>query len=203
MHRRSSSFLAQTGQFFQLFIVVVESFSKVGWLLISQCWRVFCARLEIGFKKTASTDGVTHTGIANETYSFDAAGNRTGGGYTTGTTDRMSSDGTFNYVYDNEGTMTTRTRICTASAPDKTVTYTWDHRNRLTKIVNKNNAGAITKQADYSYDVFNRRASKLLDADGAGAGVAVRTWYVYQGEDVIANSALVAFGLWCWAVPVR
>lgn len=121
----------------------------------------------------------------DESYGYDAAGNRTNTGYTTGDNNRLTSDGTFNYTYDDEGSRETRTRISSAQADDYTTEYTWDHNNRLTKIAYKNNSGTITKQVDYTYDVFGRRILKEVDADGAGAGLSVTTEYMYDGEDIL------------------
>ena len=47
----------------------------------------------------------THVSFANESFSYDANGNRTG---TTGTDNRLTTDGTYNYAYDNEGNLLTR-----------------------------------------------------------------------------------------------
>jgi hypothetical protein len=46
--------------------------------------------------------GATYTGTnqpANESYSFDKNGNRTNTGYSTGTNNQLTSDGTFNFTY--------------------------------------------------------------------------------------------------------
>src|SRR5438046_6563849 len=48
----------------------------------------------------------THSYQTNEAYSYDANGNRTNTGYTTGTNNEVTSDGTYNYTYDAEGNMT-------------------------------------------------------------------------------------------------
>ena len=128
--------------------------------------------------------GADHSNQADENHSFDAAGNRTDTGYSTGDNNRMTSDGTFNYTHDDEGNRLTRTRISSASADDYLVEFTWDHRNRLTNIKFKNNAGTVTKELGYEYDPFNRRIEQSLDADGAGSGAAVVTRWVHDGEHV-------------------
>ncbi len=131
-----------------------------------------------------NTDQLTatdHSFQTDEAYAFDENGNRTMTGYTTGTNNRLTSDGTFNYTYDNEGNRLTRTRISGAAADDYLTEYTWDHHNRLTKVTFKNNSGTVTKEAIYTYNVFDRRIKKSIDADGAGAGAAVGVEYVYDG----------------------
>src|SRR5262249_62262811 len=42
------------------------------------------------------------TGDGTSTWTFDANGNRTNSGYTTTTGNRLSTDGTWNFSYDNE-----------------------------------------------------------------------------------------------------
>ncbi len=54
---------------------------------------------------------VTHNGSGTEAYSYDANGNRTGGGHTTTTNNQLTSDSTYNYTYDNEGNLTRKTTI--------------------------------------------------------------------------------------------
>jgi YD repeat-containing protein len=123
------------------------------------------------YDKQSQVTAADHSFQTDESYTYNATGNRTNGGYTVGTNNRMTSDGTYNYTYDDEGNRLTRTKISDSSLTE----YTWDHRNRLTKVVERA-AGAgqpITKQTDYKYDIFNRRISKSYDADGAGSGSAI------------------------------
>lgn len=120
-----------------------------------------------------------HSFQTDETYSWDNNGNRNSAGYTVGTNNRISTDGTYNYTYDDEGNVTRRTKISDSSVRD----YAWDYRNRLTSVVDRVSAGGtITMQADYTYDVFDRRIKKVVDADGAGGGAAVTSRYVFEGE---------------------
>ncbi|MGH7139755.1 MAG: hypothetical protein ACREHD_28780, partial [Pirellulales bacterium] len=48
---------------------------------------------------------------ADESLSFDSNGNRNSTGYTTGSDNLMSSDGTYNYRYDADGNLVSRTQI--------------------------------------------------------------------------------------------
>ena len=50
---------------------------------------------------------------SDESFTYDANGNRTGGGYTTSTNNQTLSDGTYDYTYDDEGNRTSRTEIAT------------------------------------------------------------------------------------------
>jgi YD repeat-containing protein len=92
-----------------------------------------------------SNDQVTvvdHSYQTDETYTYDANGNRTNTGYTTSTNNLVTSDGTYNYTYDDEGNRTSRTKISDSTK----VEYTWDYRNRLTDVVFKTAGGTVTKK---------------------------------------------------------
>ena len=68
--------------------------------------------------------GVNRTGTTNdETHSYDAAGNRTNTGYSTGTAIRLLSDGAYSYEYDAEGRRTKRTETATGDRGER---YVWD-----------------------------------------------------------------------------
>ncbi len=114
--------------------------------------------------------GVTHTNtsFANESFSYDANGNRTMSGYSTGTNNQTTSDGTYNYTYDNEGNLVTKTNIATSAQ----TLYTYDYRNRLTE-VDQFVGGVKTVLAAYTYDALNRRI-------GVSEGGAT-TWTLYDG----------------------
>src|SRR5262249_39657676 len=92
-----------------------------------------------------NTDQLTGaSGARSESYSYDANGNRAMTGYTTGTGNRLTSDGTYSYTYDNEGNTLTKS----ASGSGET-DYTWDYRNRLTDVKVKNSSGTVITE-----DVF-------------------------------------------------
>jgi RHS repeat-associated protein len=123
------------------------------------------------------------SGAHSESYSYDLNGNRTMTGYTTGTGNRLTSDGTYNYTYDNEGNVLTQTRISDGQETD----YTWDYRNRLTDVKVKNSSGMVIKEDQFTYDVGNLRIGKSLDPDGSGPQPAVQTWTVYDGANPYAD----------------
>jgi YD repeat-containing protein len=115
------------------------------------------------YDDTNQLAGATYTYQSTEAYSYDANGNRANTGYSTGDGNRMTSDGTYNYQYDNEGNRTKRTNIATGAVTE----YTWDYRDRLTKVTERASAeGAATKVVEYSYDVLNRRVTKDVDSNG-------------------------------------
>ena len=115
--------------------------------------------------------GVTHSNgaFAAENFSYDVNGNRTLTGYVTTTGNRLASDGTFNYTYDDEGNLTVKTEIATGNQ----TLYAWDYRNRLTEVDSKVGA-TTTVLAQYVYDALDRRI-KVVE------GGATR-WTAYDGH---------------------
>jgi RHS repeat-associated protein len=119
----------------------------------------------------------------DESYSYDDNGNRIGGGYIVGTNNQILSDGTYSYMYDNEGNMIRRTEIATGEYTE----YTYDHRNRLVLVQEKSSGGIILCEVEYTYDALDRRIAKVIDEDGAGPQTPVSTHFVYDGEHVWAD----------------
>jgi RHS repeat-associated protein len=109
---------------------------------------------------------------SDETYSYDANGNRTNTGYSTSSDNRLTSDGIYTYTYDDEGNLKTRTKIGT----NEVRTFTWDYRNRLVNVVDQVGA-TTTNNVSYTYDVMDRRIAKTT----AGSS----TQFVYDGDNVI------------------
>ena len=123
-----------------------------------------------GYDNTDQLKTATYNGFqSNESYGYDANGNRNTNNFTVGTNNRLTSDGTFNYTYDNEGNRMTKTAISGGAV----TSYTWDHRNRLTQAVTP--ATTVT----YAYDYLNRMTKRNNDV------------YVHDGWQVvlILNSA--------------
>ncbi len=121
----------------------------------------------------------------DESYVYDDNGNRTlvdgTTSYTTGDHNRLTSDGTYNYTYDGEGNVLTKTNISTGES----VEYTWDHRNRLTKVTYKNSGGTATKIVEYAYDYGQRWVRKTLDTDGDGTIESSRLFVHDSGQIVL------------------
>lgn len=118
-----------------------------------------------------------HDYQVDESYGYDANGNRTNTGYDTGAGNRLLSDGTYTYEYDAQGNRTLRTNIATG----ETTEYTWDHRNRLARVVEKDAVGTIVTDSQYAYDALGRRLTKTVDTDGAGPAEATVERFVYDG----------------------
>ncbi len=124
-----------------------------------------------GYTANGQLTSVSHTNgaFSNESYSYDANGNRTMSGYSTDTGNELSSDGTYNYTYDAAGNMTSKTDIATGVETD----YVWDDRNRLVE-VDQVVSGVNTVLALYTYDALNNPI-KVVE------GGATR-WTVYDGN---------------------
>lgn len=117
---------------------------------------------------------------ANESYNLDANGNRNTSSGTSqsalGTHNRLQSDGTFTYTYDNEGNTTRRTRIVGGQYTE----YVWDHRNRLTSVIERTSAGTKTQQVDYIYDAFDQLTGKRFATQFNATTGAVTNWSRYE-----------------------
>lgn len=111
-----------------------------------------------GYDPTGQLLAATHSDPAypDETYAYDKAGNRTSSylsnTYTTGAANRLLNDGKFNYGYDAEGNVTTKTEIATG----KVTQFAYDHRGRLTSITEPAAGGGTNKQS-FTYDALDRR----------------------------------------------
>jgi RHS repeat-associated protein len=122
-----------------------------------------------------------HSIQADESYSYNFNGNRTTTGIVTGPSNQVLSDGFFNYEYDGEGNLLTKTEIATGTI----TAYEYDFRNRLVAVRQYDNTGEdLLHEVKFTYDVFNRRIAKSVDADGEGASAAVVTRFVYDGDHV-------------------
>ncbi|WP_419580846.1 RHS repeat-associated core domain-containing protein [Stieleria magnilauensis] len=124
----------------------------------------------------------------DEFYQYDANGNRIashlhGDGYETGPANRLLSDGTYNYEYDDEGNMVRRTNIESGEYR----MFEWDHRNRLMKVEDFNTAETSINVAVMAYDAVDRRVRRMTDTDGSGPTAATTLHFVYDHSQVIAD----------------
>ena len=98
---------------------------------------------DLGYDATDQLLSANRSGaIYDEDYVYDDNGNRltaNGDDYSTGTANQLLFDGTYYYLYDNEGNRTLRfvdvDQSGTLTTADTEITeYDWDYRNRLTKV---------------------------------------------------------------------
>ncbi len=152
--------------------------------------------LTYGYDDADQLTSVTRSGVGLESYDYDDAGNREMAGYTTGTANRLTSDGTFDYQYDAEGNRTKKLLAGTATVVEQ---YTWDYRNRLTRVTFYT-GGAVAKTVDYSYDAFNH----LIGRKVTSGGTTDQRYFVYDGDQMVLvmdpNGAVQNRYLWGAAV---
>ena len=100
---------------------------------------------------------------------------------------RVQDDGTFVYLYNNEGTVSTKTRKGNGTEPDYQTKYFWDYHNRLVGVQHfaGNGAGGVstTKTLDeqYFYDAFDHRIGMNVVEDAA----TTFTYFGYQGDQLL------------------
>ena len=115
----------------------------------------------------------------DENYSYDDNGNRVNDGYIIGDNNQVLSDGTYNYEYDREGNIISKTDILTGQVTQ----YQWDHRNRLTSATVNDSNNNLVKSANYTYDALNRRIGKEVDSDGDG-NIDETSRFVLDGDHI-------------------
>ncbi len=112
------------------------------------------------------------TMVAPESYAYGPEGNRTASHlsslHVTDAANRLGEDDQFNYVYDDNGNLTSKTDKVTLD----TTTYTWDAQDQLVRI----DFPDLTFAA-YRYDGLGRRIEK--DVNG------MVTKYVYDGAAIL------------------
>jgi RHS repeat-associated protein len=122
------------------------------------------------------------SGLANESYSYDLAGNRAGacGPNSYNANEQLLCDASYTYTYDNEGNMLSRTL---RSNPTVVTGYAWDAEHHLREVVLPDGS-----HVTYRYDPLGNRIEI-----GHGSDI---TRYVYDGSAISAeydgNNALVA-----------
>ena len=105
---------------------------------------------------------LTSNSDSGESYSYDENGNRDNTGYAysdPNDPNRVTSDGTYTYTYDNEGNLEERVKGTESHS------FTWDHRNRLKSVLKQDSAigTSATRQISYEYDAYDNRVSKLVE----------------------------------------
>jgi RHS repeat-associated protein len=101
---------------------------------------------------------VTQGGSTNESYSYDAVGNRTASlgvsSYTNNSSNELTATSSASYTYDYNGNTTSKTDS------SGTTDYSWDYENRLASVTLPSSGGTVT----FKYDPFGRRIYKSSTA---------------------------------------
>jgi len=99
----------------------------------------------------------------------------------TGTHNRIETDGTHDYLFDDQGNEVRKTH----KTSDAVEVYDYDVRNRLVKVTfyastaDADAQADATKTVEYTYDLHDRRIGKTVDTDGDGT-VDARQRYVWD-----------------------
>ena len=109
-------------------------------------------------------------------YSYDANGNQNSAGYTTGSANEMTNDGTYTYTYDSAQNLIEKQA---GGANPDTWLYTYDQRNLLTSVVEKSNGTTINFTLTYTYDVLGQRVEQSEWTSGSST---VTTRFAYNDE---------------------
>ncbi len=162
---------------------------------VQQFWNSADTPVQTFYGYDANNQLLGTTGGSPESYDYDAGGNRTSANGVTVVPDdwnRLSSDGRYSYLYDDEGNLTWRTETATGL----TLLLEWDHRNRLTDVREwKSGESHVLYELEYEYDVFNRRVARKETtyefADGGEGGSQVvgsdfvGEKYIYDGAHIV------------------
>ncbi len=129
---------------------------------------------------------VDHSTQADESYAYDAAGNRSNSGQQMQADNRLSEDAAFRYEYDADGNRTKRTSKSSGAVEE----YGWDHAGQLTRIVTKAAGGGVLQTVKYRYDPLGRRIRKEVIPTSGPAQVENYAWLGDQLSLVFSGSSL-------------
>ena len=114
----------------------------------------------------------------DESYAYDANGNRVTDSTVVGQRNQLESDGTFRYEYDAQGNRIKRTDMTTGAVTE----YRWDLLNRLVEIIARtNDGGSAVNSISYAYDALGRRVEKTV---APAVGPTETECYVYDGQNI-------------------
>ncbi|MFO0852423.1 MAG: RHS repeat-associated core domain-containing protein [Gemmataceae bacterium] len=124
---------------------------------------------------------------------YDPAGTRSGGGSVPGPANRLASDGTWAYGYDDEGNVVKRSKGASAD----TWAYGYDFQDRLvTAAYSPTDGGPVTARVTYTYDALGNRSSRSEWQSGGGTTVEK---YAYDGWDTAKPGAVGTEAFDAWA----
>jgi RHS repeat-associated protein len=196
--------LGSSGQFFDKFSWSYDSGSRVATLS-----NYFYTSENLSYRydhdsqltSAAASYGGYGGGVGGGTYGWDGNGDSTLSGRVTGKGNRLLSDGTYRFEYDNSGHMTKRTTI----AGGAYTLYAYDNRGQMISVTDKNSTGTTLQTVALWYDVFNRLIGRTWTPYTSGvAGTPQGTRFVYDGDNAAlafnGNESLTDRYLWGPAV---
>ena len=116
----------------------------------------------------------------DESFGYDANGNRIVAGAVLPAADRVLEDGTYTYAYDADGNRVSRTNKATGTVD----AYAYDQRDRLVGITTRDAGGVLLASETYRYDDFGWKILRVVDADGDGPAPARTEQFVYDRNNV-------------------
>lgn len=145
---------------------------------------------DFGYDDTDQLTSADHSVQDDEAYAYDENGNRTGNQTHLGATtssivtanNRISSDGVYNYTYDDEGNMLTKTSIATGDIQ----AFGWDHRNRLVSVTLENSSNVIQQKLEFQYDHNDDMVLRIdTPYSGGVAGTATKDAFVFDNSQIV------------------
>jgi RHS repeat-associated protein len=132
----------------------------------------------LGTQKWTYNTSVTDAANGNESYAYNAVGNRTSsqrsGSYSYQPFNRVSATQTATYGYDANGNTMSK------SEGSQFWRYQWDHENRLIEAANRK------QKVRYKYDALGRRVQRSVP------GGRENTKYTHDGDDVLLDDDVAA-----------
>jgi hypothetical protein len=135
------------------------------------------------------------TAAGSASYNYDPNGNPDNSGDTIGTDNEITSDGTYDYTYDNDGNEITKTNISTGD----NWTYGYNNANELVSAVEKTSGGTTELAVAYEYDVFGNLIEEQVTPYTSGvAGTTTTTEYAVDGWNPAkaGSTGNSAFDVW-------
>jgi len=121
----------------------------------------------------------THANQANESFTYDAVGNRTAShlsaAYAHEAFNRLASSASATFSHDTNGNLTSKTDAT------GTAQYGWDFENRLSQVTLPDGTGV-----SYKYDALGRRIERSVNLVSALPEITVER-FVYDGADVVRD----------------
>jgi RHS repeat-associated protein len=127
--------------------------------------------------------------LQDENYDYDDNGNREevtrdGVNETWGATanNQLSTDGVYNYHYDDEGNMSSRVKLDVYGAEtDERREFSWDHRNRLAYVADYNASNVLIQTVAFSYNHENTLTFRIVTN---GVVTTSNTRYEFVGNEL-------------------
>ena len=114
------------------------------------------------------------------TLTYDDSGNRTVSGYVVGAGNRVTSDGTWSYTYDDTGAVTGKSKSGEAWA------YTYDLNGQMTSASKSATVGGtVVDSVVYTYDAWGNRVSRVQSGTTSST-----ERYVVDGWDTAKGGAI-------------